>query len=30
MECTGKLCEVSKDWKNKDYILRELGYKEHR
>ena len=22
--------KVSKDWKNKDYILRELGYKEHR
>lgn len=22
--------KVSKDWKNKDYILRELGYKEHK
>ncbi len=22
--------KVSRDWKNKDYILRELGYKEHR
>ena len=22
--------KVAKDWKNKDYILRELGYKEHK
>lgn len=22
--------KVTKDWKNKDYILRELGYKEHK
>ena len=22
--------KVSRDWKNKDYILRELGYKEHK
>lgn len=22
--------KVNKDWKNKDYILRELGYKEHK
>lgn len=22
--------KVSRDWKNKDYVLRELGYKEHR
>ena len=22
--------KVHRDWKNKDYILRELGYKEHK
>ena len=22
--------KVTRDWKNKDYVLRELGYKEHR